>query len=118
MKKLPHRPPFLLVDRITYLDDWTVCGIKNVTMNEAFFAGHFPDEPIMPGVLQIESMAQVGGILLLSKVPDPENYVLYFMKIENIKFKNKVFPGDTMNIRMRLLEPVKRGIALTHGELF
>ncbi len=117
-QRLPHRPPFLLVDKITFMDEWNVCGIKNVTMNEAFFVGHYPAEPIMPGVLQIESMAQVGGILLLSKVPDPENYVLYFLKIENIKFKNKVVPGDTLNIRMRLLEPVKRGIALTHGEVF
>ncbi len=118
MKKLPHRPPFLLVDRITYLDDWTVCGIKNVTMNEAFFVGHFPDEPIMPGVLQIEAMAQVGGILLMSMVPDPENYVLYFMKIENVKFKQKVVPGDTLNVRMVLKEPVRRGIALTYGQGF
>lgn len=118
MKKLPHRPPFLLVDRITYLDEWTVCGIKNVTMNEAFFTGHFPDEPIMPGVLQIESMAQVGGILLMSMVPDPENYVLYFMKIENVKFKQKVVPGDTLNVRMVLKEPVRRGIALTYGQGF
>lgn len=115
---LPHRPPFLLVDKITYMDEWTVCGIKNVTMNEAFFVGHYPNEPIMPGVLQIEAMAQVGGILLLHNLPDPQNYVLYFMKIDNIKFKNKVVPGDTLNIRMRLLEPVKRGIATTHGQVF
>jgi len=115
---LPHRPPFLLVDKITFIDEWTVCGIKNVTMNEAFFVGHYPEEPIMPGVLQIESMAQVGGILLLHNLPDPENYVLYFLKIENIKFKQKVVPGDTLNIRMRLLEPVKRGIALTYGQVF
>ena len=117
-KKLPHRPPFLLVDKITYMDEWTVCGIKNVTMNEAFFVGHYPEEPIMPGVLQIESMAQVGGILLLSRVPDPENYSLYFMKIENIRFKQKVVPGDTLNIRMKLLEPIKRGIGLTFGQIF
>lgn len=115
---LPHRPPFLLVDKITYMDEWMICGIKNVTMNEAFFVGHYPEEPIMPGVLQIESMAQVGGILLLHKVPDPENYILYFLKIENIKFKHKVVPGDTLNIRMKLLEPIKRGIALTQGQVF
>ena len=115
---LPHRPPFLLVDKITFMDEWSICGIKNVTMNEAFFVGHYPDEPIMPGVLQIEAVAQVGGILLQHKVPDPENYVMYFLKIENIKFKNKVVPGDTLNIRMRLLEPVKRGIALTQGQAF
>jgi UDP-3-O-[3-hydroxymyristoyl] N-acetylglucosamine deacetylase / 3-hydroxyacyl-[acyl-carrier-protein] dehydratase len=117
-KRLPHRPPFLLIDKITYLDEWTVCGIKNVTMNEAFFAGHYPNEPIMPGVLQVEAMAQCGGILLLSFVPDPENYVLYFLKLESIKFKQKVVPGDTLNIRMKLLGPVKRGIAQTHGEIF
>jgi UDP-3-O-[3-hydroxymyristoyl] N-acetylglucosamine deacetylase/3-hydroxyacyl-[acyl-carrier-protein] dehydratase len=115
---LPHRPPFLLVDKITQMNGDTICGIKNVTMNEAFFVGHYPEEPIMPGVLQIESMAQVGGILLLSRVPDPENYVLYFMKIENIKFKHKVVPGDTLNIRMKLLGPLKRGIAKTKGEVF
>ncbi len=118
MKRLPHRPPFLLVDKITFLDEWTVCGIKNVTMNEAFFVGHYPDEPIMPGVLQIEAMAQVGGILLLSFVPDPDNYVLYFLKIENVRFKQKVVPGDTLNIRMVLKEPVRRGIALTYGQGF
>ena len=117
-KMLPHRPPFLLVDKITFMDEWTICGIKNVTMNEAFFVGHYPEEPIMPGVLQIESMAQVGAILLLNKVRDPENYVLYFMKIDNIKFKHKVVPGDTLNIRMKLLEPVKRGIGLTYGQVF
>ncbi len=117
-KRLPHRPPFLLVDKITYMDEWVVCGIKNVTMNESFFTGHYPDEPIMPGVLQIESMAQIGGILLLSKVPDPENYLLYFLKIENIKFKHKVIPGDTLNIRMRLIDPIKRGIAFTIGQIF
>ncbi len=115
---LPHRPPFLLVDKITSMDEWVICGVKNVSMNEPFFVGHYPDEPIMPGVLQIEAMAQVGGILLLNKVPDPENHLLYFLKIENIKFKHKVVPGDTLNIRMRLLEPVKRGIAFTYGQVF
>ncbi len=117
-KKLPHRPPFLLIDKITFLDDTTICGVKNVTMNEAFFVGHYPDEPIMPGVLQVEAMAQCGGILLLGFVPDPENYVLYFLKLENVKFKQKVVPGDTLNIRMKLLGPVKRGIAQTYGQVF
>lgn len=117
-KMLPHRPPFLLVDKITYMDEWVICGIKNVTMNESFFVGHFPSEPIMPGVLQIESMAQVGGILLLSRIPDPENYILYFMKLENIKFKHKVVPGDTLNIRMKLLGPLKHGVAITFGQVF
>lgn len=117
-KRLPHRFPFLLVDKITYLDEWVVCGVKGVTMNEAHFIGHFPDEPIMPGVLQIEALAQVGGILLLSTVPDPQNYLLYFLKIENVKFKQKVVPGDLLNIRMNLTEPIKRGIALCTGQGF
>jgi UDP-3-O-[3-hydroxymyristoyl] N-acetylglucosamine deacetylase / 3-hydroxyacyl-[acyl-carrier-protein] dehydratase len=117
-KILPHRNPFLLVDKITFLDEWVVTGIKNVTMNESFFVGHFPEEPIMPGVLQIEALAQVGGILLLSSVPDPENYLLYFMRIDSVRFKRKVVPGDTLNVRMMLTEPIKRGIALCKGEGF
>jgi len=117
-KILPHRNPFLLVDKINYMDKWTITGIKNVTMNESFFIGHFPDEPIMPGVLQIEALAQVGGVLLLSFVPDPENYLLYFLRIDTVKFKRKVVPGDTLNIRMTLTEPIKRGIALCKGEGF
>ncbi|MFO7723709.1 MAG: bifunctional UDP-3-O-[3-hydroxymyristoyl] N-acetylglucosamine deacetylase/3-hydroxyacyl-ACP dehydratase [Bacteroidales bacterium] len=117
-KILPHRNPFLLVDKIMYMDEWVVTGIKNVTMNEAFFVGHFPEEPIMPGVLQIEALAQVGGVLLLSSVPDPENYLLYFMRIDTVRFKRKVVPGDTLNIRMILTEPIKRGIALCRGEGF
>lgn len=118
MKKLPHRPPFLMVDKITHLDKWLVTGIKNVTMNETHFMGHFPDEPVMPGVLQIEAMAQVAAVLLTSSVPDPENYLTYFLKIENVKFKNKVVPGDTLNIRMQLMEPIKRGLAITRGQAF
>lgn len=117
-KILPHRPPFLLVDKITYFEGDTICGIKNVTMNEAFFVGHYPDEPIMPGVLQIEAMAQCGAILLLSALPDPENYLMYFLKIENVKFKYKVVPGDTLNIRMKLLGPPKRGIAQTVAQAY
>ncbi len=117
-KILPHRAPFLLVDKINTMDEWTITGIKNVTMNEAFFVGHFPEEPIMPGVLQIEALAQVGGVLLLSFVPDPENYLIYFMKIDTVRFKRKVVPGDTLNIRMILLEPIRRGIALCRGEGF
>ncbi len=118
MRRLPHRHPFLLVDKITYMDKWMVTGIKNVTMNEAFFMGHYPDEPVMPGVLQIEALAQVGGILLLSFVPDPDNYVLYFLRIDSVRFKRKVVPGDTLNIRMVLKEPVRRGIALCYGQGF
>lgn len=117
-KMLPHRSPFLLVDKITYMDKWVISGIKNVTMNESFFVGHFPEEPIMPGVLQIEALAQVGGVLLLSYVPDPENYVIYFLRIDTVRFKRKVVPGDTLNIRMVLLEPIKRGLALCKGEGF
>jgi UDP-3-O-[3-hydroxymyristoyl] N-acetylglucosamine deacetylase/3-hydroxyacyl-[acyl-carrier-protein] dehydratase len=117
-KMLPHRHPFLLVDKITSLDEWVVCGVKNVTMNESFFVGHFPDEPIMPGVLQIEALAQVGGILLLNTVPDPENHLLYFVRIDSVRFRRKVVPGDTLNIRMILKEAVKRGIALCSGQGF
>lgn len=115
---LPHRPPFLMVDKITSLKGDTICGIKNITMNEAFFVGHYPNEPIMPGVLQIEAMAQCGAILLFSDIPDPENYVIYFLKVENIKFKHKVVPGDTLNIRMKLSGPPKRGIAHTVGQAY
>jgi UDP-3-O-[3-hydroxymyristoyl] N-acetylglucosamine deacetylase/3-hydroxyacyl-[acyl-carrier-protein] dehydratase len=118
MRRLPHRHPFLLVDKITHLDEWVVTGIKNVTMNEAFFVGHYPDQPVMPGVLQIEALAQVGGILLLSFVPDPENYILYFLRIDSVRFRHKVVPGDTLNIRMVLKEPVRRGIALCYGQGF
>ena len=115
-KILPHRPPFLLVDKIIYKDDKTVVGIKNVTMNEPFFVGHFPDEPIMPGVLQVEAMAQVGGILVLNTVPDPENYLTFFLRIDKVRFKRKVVPGDTLILKMTLLEPIRRGIAIMFGE--
>lgn len=110
MTILPHRSPFLLVDKILELSDKHVVGVKNVTMNEPFFVGHFPGEPVMPGVLQIEAMAQCGGILVLSTVPDPENYLTYFMKIDNVKFKHKVVPGDTLIFKAELLSPIRRGI--------
>ena len=113
---LPHRPPFLLVDKIIYKDEKTVVGIKNVTMNEPFFVGHFPGEPIMPGVLQVEAMAQVGGILVLGTVPDPENYLTFFLRIDKLRFKRKVVPGDTLILKMTLLEPIRRGIAIMFGE--
>ena len=111
MDVLPHRPPFLLVDRILELTDKHVVGMKNVTMNEDFFVGHFPGAPVMPGVLQIEAMAQAGGVLVLKSVPDPENYLTYFMKIDKVKFKQKVLPGDTLIFKSELITPIRRGIA-------
>lgn len=115
MKLLPHRPPFLLVDKIMELSDSHVVGLKNVSMNEPFFVGHFPKEPVMPGVLQIEAMAQTGGILVLANVPDPENYSTYFVKIDNVKFKRKVIPGDTLIFKIELMEPIRRGIVHMQG---
>ncbi|NVO04172.1 MAG: bifunctional UDP-3-O-[3-hydroxymyristoyl] N-acetylglucosamine deacetylase/3-hydroxyacyl-ACP dehydratase [Bacteroidetes bacterium] len=114
-KILPHRPPFLLIDKIIEISEDSVVGLKNVTMNESFFNGHFPDEPVMPGVLQIEAMAQTGGIFALSTVPDPENYLTYFLKIENARFKQKVVPGDTLIFKLSLLSPVRRGICHMKG---
>lgn len=112
---LPHRYPFLLIDKIIYLDKETVAGVKNVTMNEHFFAGHFPGNPVMPGVLQVEAMAQIGGILVLNTVPDPENYWTYFLGIDDFRFRKMVLPGDTLVIQCDLLAPIKRGIAKMYG---
>jgi UDP-3-O-[3-hydroxymyristoyl] N-acetylglucosamine deacetylase/3-hydroxyacyl-[acyl-carrier-protein] dehydratase len=115
---LPHRAPFLLIDKIMEMSDTHVVGVKNVTMNEDFFKGHFPDNPVMPGVLIIEAMAQCGGILVLNTVPDPQNYLTYFMKIDNDKFKQKVIPGDTLVFKLELVSPIRRGICHMKGTAF
>lgn len=115
---LPHRPPFLLVDKIIHIDSDSVAGIKNVTMNEPFFVGHFPQEPVMPGVLIVEAMAQCGGILALHSIPDPENYSTYFLKIDGVKFKRKVVPGDTLQFELKLAEPIRRGIVLMEAKAY
>lgn len=112
---LPHRPPFLLIDKILEMSETHVVGVKNVTMNEPFFKGHFPGDPVMPGVLQVEAMAQTGGILVLSTVPDPENYVTYFLKLIEVKFRHKVLPGDTLVFRLDLVSPIRRGICHMKG---
>lgn len=109
-KWLPHRYPFLLIDKIIELSDTHVVGVKNVSFNEQFFQGHFPNNPVMPGVLLIEAMAQTGGMLALSTVEDPGNWDTYFLKIENAKFKHKVVPGDTILFKMELMAPIRRGI--------
>ena len=115
MSKLRHRFPFLLVDKIIEMTDNYIVGIKNVTFNEPFFAGHFPGTPIMPGVLQVEAMAQAGGLFVLSKVSEPENHSTYLMKINNVKFKRKVIPGDTLIFKLELLSPFRRGICHMQG---
>jgi len=115
MKILPHRQPMLLVDKIMELSEQHVVGVKNVTLNEEFFKGHFPESPVMPGVLLIEAMAQCGGILVLKTVPDPENYLTYFIKIDGVKFRQQVIPGDTVVFNLSLLTPIRRGICHMKG---
>ncbi|MDO1500525.1 bifunctional UDP-3-O-[3-hydroxymyristoyl] N-acetylglucosamine deacetylase/3-hydroxyacyl-ACP dehydratase [Winogradskyella maritima] len=118
MEMLPHRPPFLLVDKIMELSQEHVIGVKCVTMNEPFFVGHFPGAPVMPGVLQIEAMAQTGGILVLSTVPDPENYLTYLLKIDNVRYKHQVVPGDTLIFKLDLMTPIRRGICQMQGRAY
>lgn len=115
---LPHRYPFLLVDKIIEKGDQYIVGVKNVTTNEPFFQGHFPQEPVMPGVLHIEAMAQTGGLLVLSTVDDPERYSTYFMKIDNVKFRQKVVPGDTLLFHVSFMTPLRRGCAMMKGYAF
>jgi UDP-3-O-[3-hydroxymyristoyl] N-acetylglucosamine deacetylase/3-hydroxyacyl-[acyl-carrier-protein] dehydratase len=115
---LPHRYPFLLIDKVIYLDSETVACVKNVTYNEPYFQGHFPGNPVMPGVMQVEAMVQTGGILVLNTVPDPENYWTYFLGIENFRFRKMVLPGDTLVIQCDLIAPIKRGIAKMYGRAY
>jgi UDP-3-O-[3-hydroxymyristoyl] N-acetylglucosamine deacetylase/3-hydroxyacyl-[acyl-carrier-protein] dehydratase len=118
MSLLPHRYPFLLVDKIFHIDDNSIAGIKNISINEPQFTGHFPKEPIMPGVLLVEALAQVGGLFVLNGVENPEDYSTYFLKIDNVRFKRKVVPGDTVQLEAYIIEPVRRGIASILGKVF
>jgi UDP-3-O-[3-hydroxymyristoyl] N-acetylglucosamine deacetylase/3-hydroxyacyl-[acyl-carrier-protein] dehydratase len=117
-RRLPHRYPFLMVDKIIFIDEASVVGIKNVTYDESFFQGHFPDEAVMPGVLLVEALAQVGGVLVLNTVAEPKKYSTYFLKIDKVKFKHKVVPGDTVILKMELADIVRRGIVTMFGQAF
>ena len=119
LELLPHRYPFLLVDRVLDFEEGRFLrAVKNVSVNEPFFQGHFPKEPVMPGVLQVEAMAQVGGLLVLHNIEDPEQYSTYFMKIDGVKFKRKVVPGDTLQFEIHLMEPIRRGVAVVEAKAF
>lgn len=115
---LPHRYPMQLVDKIIAVRPTSIVGVKNITANEPFFQGHFPQEPVMPGVLQIEAMAQCGGLLVLSQVEEPERWSTYFLKIDGVKFRQKVVPGDTLLFRVELLAPIRHGISTMKGYMF
>jgi UDP-3-O-[3-hydroxymyristoyl] N-acetylglucosamine deacetylase/3-hydroxyacyl-[acyl-carrier-protein] dehydratase len=118
IRRLPHRYPFLLIDKVIFIDEATVIAVKNVTYNEMFFQGHFPGEPIMPGVLLVEALAQAGGVLILNMVDEPEKYSTYFLKIDKVKFKSKVVPGDTVLLKMEMSDIIRRGIATMFGQAF
>lgn len=117
-KLLPHRPPFLMVDRVAEVNENYIIGVKTIGVNEGFFIGHFPEEPVMPGVLIIEAMAQAGGILVLHGVDEPEKYSTYFAKIDNAKFKRKVVPGDVLVLKLTITQPLRRSIVCMHGEAY
>jgi UDP-3-O-[3-hydroxymyristoyl] N-acetylglucosamine deacetylase/3-hydroxyacyl-[acyl-carrier-protein] dehydratase len=117
-KKLQHRFPFLLIDKIIELSDKHVVGVKNVTMNEPYFTGHFPDNPVMPGVLQIEAMAQTGGILVMENIEDPHEWDTFFLRIKNALFRHPVLPGDTILFKMELISPIRRGLCEMTGKAY
>ena len=117
-KLLPHRYPFLLIDKVFHIDDKSIGAIKNITANEPQFSGHFPEEPVMPGVLLVEAMAQAGGLIAMRSVENPEEYSTYFLRIDGVRFKRKVVPGDTMQIEAHMIEPLRRGIASIIGKIF
>lgn len=117
-KQIPHRFPFLLIDKVIEIDKKHAVAIKNVTVNEPFFQGHFPQEPVMPGVLQVEAMAQTAGVLVLNFLDEPEKYSTYFLKIDNVKFRQKVVPGDTLKLHVSLMTEIRRGCAIVKGYAF